>query len=147
MTTSNTDEGHDRPPSGSRLVNPPGSLEVLGWTGELEFSTPGSLFFRLWRDGRHGRLEIGWLEIHYPCDPSPRVQIQSEISQDALARFTTMDHQDRNSTLEQGVIDAFHQCGIPRDESYCATFFTCKSEPLVVSSGESEEDEGLVCWS
>jgi len=146
MTTSDTDEGHDRPPSGTRLLNPRGPLEVLGWIGELEFSSPGSIGFQLWREGR-GRLEIGSLELHYPCDPEPRVRIQLDISEDAMARFTTMDHQQRTTMLEQAVVDVLRQCGIPADETCTAAFFSRESEPLVVSSGDLDEDQALVCWS
>jgi hypothetical protein len=148
MMDSDTAQGRDQSPRQPQLVKPAGTLDVLGWTAELEFSTPGSLSFRLWRKMRGGDLlEIGWLEIHYPCDSKPRVQIRSEISLDAMARLATMEHPQRTRVLEQAVIDVLRQCGISADETYMAVFFSCESEPLIVAFGESDDDEAWVCWS
>jgi hypothetical protein len=96
---------------------------VLDMTARLEFSTPASKSFSLERQS--GSLcpnrQLGWVEIHHPCDGHIKARIRASLPQEY--------HQPEK--MKQIVEVLFVQAGIPADETYEAHFVSPSAEVAI----------------
>ncbi len=99
------------------------SWHVLDVTARLEFSTPSSKSFAFERYSKSlcPTLQLGWIEIHHPCEGHIRAHVRVSLPKDY--------HQPEK--MKQIVEALFVHAGIPADETYEAHFVSPAAQVII----------------
>ena len=118
MNTEQFDWAYKRPPKARRSPE----IIILDLTARFDFKTRDSISFLLMRADEPRFNQVGWIDVHHPCDHHIKVQIKGSLSQEYI-------EEDKLETIITSLFDALE---IPQDETYEASF-ACSSGGMSLS--------------